>query len=188
LADTWNENLCNMDQTYISNSLIFIVTTTILTGENLNNSNNPNDTYLLYYVITIHYHIKLSHLMSSYDSYLTELLNLKDKYSFDFYGEFHTTINILKFTQYIKLHKLNLNIHWGKITLIKNNGITYEPKNYLKIFKTNLLEFRFFNVLSPGLYTLKIEFLVGLTESSSKKFFKSFFINKENGIAWVNIK
>jgi len=116
--------------------------------------------------------------------YWAKLLNLKNEYdSFNFHGESNTTINIFQPTQYIKLHKLNLTIIPSKITIIKNNGIFYEPKNYLEIFKKNLLEFRFANVLSPGLYTLKIEFLGGLTESSSKNFFKSFYTNKENGIA-----
>jgi len=126
LADTWNKNLCNMEQAYISSSLIFIVTITILTGEKLNNCSNPNDTCLPYYVIPIHYHIKLTHLIGTYDSYLARLLNLK-RDSFHFHGESHTTINILQPTQCIKLHKLNLIIHQGKITLIKNNGINYDP-------------------------------------------------------------
>jgi len=164
-----------MDQAYIS-SLIFIVTITILTGEKLNNCSNSNDTCLPYYVIPIHYHIKLTHLMGTYDSYLTKLLNLKED-SFYFRGESRTTINILQSTQYIKLHKLNLIIDLKKITLIKNNGINYELKITTETFETNLLEFRFFNVLSPGLYTLKLEFF-GLTETSSK----SFYINKKKGI------
>jgi len=56
-------------------------------------------------------------------------------------------------------------------------------KSYIEVLKRNLLEFRFSNVLSPGLYILKTEFLGDLTESSSKNFFKSFYANKENGIA-----
>jgi len=175
LADTWNENLCNMNQAYISSSLIFIITITILTGEKLNNCSNSN-ICLPYYVIPVHYHIKLNHLFENYD--------LKNKYSiFDFYGKSSTIINILQSTQYIKLHRLNL-IILGEITLIKNNGITY-ALNYIQTFKTletNLLEFRFFNVLSPGLYTLKMQFFGHLTENSSKKYFKSFYSNKENDI------
>jgi len=178
-----------MNHKYISSSLIFIVTITILTGETLNNCSNPNDTCLPYYVIPIHYHIKLSHLMETYNSYLAELLNSKDEYDrFDFHGESHTTINILKSTQYIKLHKLNLIIFRGKITLITNNGINYAPNINTENSETNLLEFYFINVLPPGLYTLKMEFLGRLTGNSTKEFFKSFFTNKENGIKWVNIK
>jgi len=71
-------------------------------------------------------------------------------------------------------------IHRGKITLIKNNGINYALEIITET--SNLLEFNFFNVLSPGLYTLKMEFLGRSTENSSKVFFKSFFTNKENGI------
>jgi len=111
--------------------------------------------------------------MKTYDSYL-ELLNLKDEYdNFDFHGESHTTINILQSTQCIKLYKLNLIIHRGKITLIKNIGINYALKINIETTETNLLEFRFFDVLSPGLYTLKMEFHGRLTENSSKEFFKS---------------
>jgi len=151
-------------------------------GEKLNNCSNPNETCLLDYVIPVHYHIKLNHVMETYDSYLVELLNLKDEHIFVFYGESHTTINILQSTQYIKLHMLNLIIYHEKTTLIKNNGINYALTINTETYKTNLLEFDSFNVLSPGLYTLKFKFFGRLTENSSKEFFKSFFINKENVI------
>jgi len=146
------------------------------------------------YIIPVHYRIKLIHLYKKFIhiknyTYWANLLNLKNEYdSFNFHGESWTTINILQFTKYIKLHKLNLTIILSKITLIKNSGITYEPKNYIEIFKTNLLKFHFFNVLSLGFYILKIEFLGSLTESFSKNFFKSFYTNKKNSTAWVNIK
>jgi len=179
-----------MNEAHISSSLIFIITITILTGEKLNDCSNPNHACLSYYMIPVHYRIKLIHLyeklihMEDNYPYWAKLLNLKDEYdSFNFHGESSTTINIFQSTKYIKLHKLNLTIIPSKIKIIKNNGITYKPKNSIEIFKTNLLEFRFSNVLSPGLYTLNIEFLGGLTESSSKNFFKSFYTNKENGIA-----
>jgi len=168
-----------MNQAHIS-SLIFIVTITILTGKKLNNCSNPNDTCLPYYVIPVHYHIKLTHLTEINDFYLIKLLNFKNEDdSFYFLGESHTTINILQSTQYIKLYMLKLIISdWS--TLIKNNGIIYALKKYtVKIYsETNLLEFYFFNVLSPGLYTLKLGFFGRLTETSSK----SFYTNKKNGI------
>jgi len=182
LTGTWNKNLCNMNQAYISSSLIFIVTITILAGEKLNNCSNPNDTCLPYYVIPIHYRIKLTHQMETYDSYLEKLPNLKDEYdSFYFHGESHTTINILQSTQYIKLYMLNLIIGFCCV-LIKNNGIIYALKENTVTSKTNLLEISFLNVLSPGLYILKIEFLGRFTENSSKKIFTSFYTNRENGI------
>jgi len=119
--------------------------------------------------------------MEENDFYWAKLLNFTNEYnSFYFYGESNTTINILQSTQYIKLHIINSIIISWKITIIKNNGITY--KNYTKTFKTNLLEFHFTNVLSPGLYTLKMGFLGRLTENFSKNF-QSFYTNKEKGTA-----
>jgi len=155
----------------ISSSLIFI-TITIL-GEKLNNCSNSN-TCLPYYVIPVHYHIKLNDACINY-FYIYN----KHNSIVDFYGESSTIINILQSTKYIKLHVLNLIIHQEKITLIKNNGVTYVLKTYIETYKTNLLELNFFNVLSPGLYTLKLEFGRS-TENFSKNFFKSFYTKKEN--------
>jgi len=103
-----------------------------------------------------------------------------DKYD-KFYGEYNITINILQTTKYIiiKLHILNLIITQRKTTLIKNN-IIYTVK---KFFEKGFLRFRFSNVLSPGLYTLTMEFSGRFTENSAKDFFKSSYTNKENGIA-----
>jgi len=178
-----------MNPAHIISSLIFIITITILTGEKLNDCSNRYHKCFSYYMIPVHYRIKLTHLyekliyMENY-SYWAKLLTLKNEYdSFYFHGESSTIINIFQFTQYIKLHNLNLNIIPSKITIIKNNGRTYKPKNYIEIFETNLLEFHFSDVLFPGLYTLKMEFLGGLTENSSKNFFKSFYTNKENSTA-----
>jgi len=144
-------NLYNMNLAQISSSVIFIITITILTGENLNNCKNPNDTCLPYYA-PVHYHIKLTHLyMGKCDFYWTKL-NIKNEYdSFNFHGESSTTINILQSTQYIKLHMLNLHIiNDSNIILIKNSGIIYAPKTYIKTYKTNYSTFHFSDVLSPG--------------------------------------
>jgi len=166
-----------MNQAYmISSSLIFIITITILTGEKLNNCINSN-TCLPYYVIPVHYHIKLNHSWENFDFYLKI-----DYDSFKFYGESSTIINILQSTKYIKLHMINQIIYREKITLIKNNGVIYALKNYLETYETNHLELCFFNVLSPGLYTLKMEFTGRLTEIFSNNFFKNFYTKKENSI------
>jgi len=141
-------------------------------------------TYAHNIMIPVHYHIKLTHLfMETYDSCWAELLNFKIEYEgFNFLGESRTTINILQSTKYIKLH-INLIIFPWKVTIIKNNGITYALKNFIPNSETNLSEYHFFDVLSPGLYVLKIGFHGRLTEASSKNFFKSFYTNKKNGIA-----
>jgi len=172
-----------MNLVQISSNIILITTITIITGKKLN-SNTSNNIRLPHYVIPVHYHIKFTHLyMEAYDLYWPKQLNLKNKNdSFNIHGESSITINILLSTRYIKLHKLNLIIFHENITLIKNNGITYALKNSLQISETNLLEFYFSSVLSPGLYTLKIEFFGRLTENSSKNVFKNFYTNKENGI------
>jgi len=177
LAGTWNKNLCNMNQAYINSRLIFIIVITVFTGEKLSNCSNSSNTYLPHYVIPVHYHIKLTEL-----SFEKIDFNLKYKY-ISFHGKSSITINILQFTKYINLHMLNLIIPQGKITLIKNNGINYALKINTETSETNLLEVGYFNILSPGLYTLQMEFVGHLTENSAKNFFKSFYTNKKNGIA-----
>jgi len=120
--------------------------------------------------------------MEAYDFYWPKQLNLRNENdSFKFHGESSITINIIQTTQYIKLHMLNLIIN-SRSTLIKSNGIIYTLKKYTETHETNLLEFRFSNVLSPGIYTFKMEFLGLLTENYAKSFFKSFYTNKKNGI------
>jgi len=186
LADSRNDNLCNMSLAHISSCLIFIITITTLTGENLNNLCNVWNTSLPYYVIPVHYHIKLIHMyMEAYDLHWAKLLKLKNENdSFNFYGESNITINILQTTHYIKFHALNLIIFpWEGITMIKNNGIIYELKRYLQTSETYVLESQFPSVISPGLYTLKLEFVGHLTEDSAKNFFKSFYTNKKKSLA-----
>jgi len=174
-----------MNVAQISSSVLFIITITILNGEKLENCKNPNDICLPYYVIPVHYHIKLTHLyMQAYDFYRPKLNIKNENDSFNFDGKSSITFNILQPTQYIKMHMLNLIINYQSL-LIKNNGIIYSLKRYTEIPETNLYEFLFSNVLSPGLYTFEMEFFGRLTENSANNFFKSFYTNKENGIAWV---
>jgi len=179
-----------MNLARISSCLIFIITITTLIGEKLYIS-NIWDTSLPYYVKPVHYHVKLTHIyMEGYDIYNSKLLHFigfkNENGSFNFYGKSNITINILQSTQYIKLHKLNLIIIPWKVTMIKNNGIFYELKECLRTSETYVLKSQFLSVLSPGLYTLKLEFIVHLTEGSAKNFF-NFYMNKKNGTAWVNI-
>jgi len=171
-----------MNLAHISSSIIFIIAIIILTEEKLNNCNNPNDTCLPYYVIPVHYRIKLTHYMEIYDSYWAKLFNLKNKYdSFNFYGEFSTNINILQSTYYIKLHSLDLIINTWKITFITNNGIIYVPNKYTQ--ESEMLVLQIPSVIFPGFYTLKMEFVGLLTEDSAKNFFRTFYSNKTDGIA-----
>jgi len=163
-----------MNLVQISSSVIFMSTISILTGGKLESCKNPNDICLPYYVIPVHYHIRLTHL------YRPKLFNMKDEYILNFLGESSTTINILQSTQHIKLNMLNLIISRSNITFIRNSGITYALTAYTEISETNLLEFYFSNILYPGLYTFKMKFIGHLTENYAKNFFKSFHTNKEN--------
>jgi len=61
LANSRNDNMCNMNLARISSCLIFIIITSLI-GEELNNSCNLRDTSLPYYVKPVHYHIKLTHM------------------------------------------------------------------------------------------------------------------------------
>jgi len=180
-----NNNLYNMNIAQLSSSVIFITTINILTGEKLNDCKNPNDICLPYYVIPVHYQIKLTHLYKhAYDFYRPKLNIKNEDDSFNFYGKSSVTINILQSTQYIKLNKLNLRIlNQLNITLIRNSGITYALTVYTEISEKNLIEFYFSNILYPGLYTFEMEYLGCLTENSANGFFKSFYTNEENGIA-----
>jgi len=161
-----------MNLAQISSSVIFMITISILIGGKLENCKNPNDICLLYYVIPMH--IKLTHLyMGKYDMYWPMLLHIIDEYdSFNFLGESSTTINILQSTQYIKLNMLNLRvINQSNITLIRNSGITYTLKTYTDISEATLVEFYFSNILYPGLYTFKMEFV----EKTPQKVFLKVF-------------
>jgi len=127
LADSRNDNLCNMNLAHISSSLIFIITITTLTGEKLNTSCNLGDKCLPSYVIPVHYHIKLKHMYTgAHDLYRSKLINSENIHnSLYFHGESTATVNILTSTQFIKLHRLKLIVISSKITIIKNNGIIY---------------------------------------------------------------
>jgi len=167
-----------MNLVQISSSVIFMSMISILTGGELESCTNPNDICLPYYVIPVHYHIRLTHL------YRPKLFNMKDEYDiFNFLGESSTTINILQSTQYIQLNMLNLRIiNRSNITMIRNSGITYTQENHTEIRETNLIEFYFSNILYPGLYTFKTEFAGKLTENSAESFFKSFYTNEGSSI------
>jgi len=172
-----------MNLALISSSLIFIITITTLTGEKLNNRCNLNDTFSPYYLIPVHYDIKLIHLYGKLKTYShsAELLNLRNEYeSFNFRGASNTTINILQSTRYIELHIVDVIVISSKTTLIKNNGIIYVLEEFLRTSETYVLESQFPSLIFPGLYTLKLEFLGNITEEN---FFRSFHTNEENDIA-----
>lgn len=108
----------------------------------------PTDT------IPVHYNINLT-------VYLEEG-------NFNFYGETNVKIKIRYVSPKISLHSQELKINETATTLIKDNGIVRKPKEHTHDNVTNILTLNFNDVLSPGLYTLKMKFAGSLSESSSK--------------------
>lgn len=184
-AGTWDKDRCNMNPTLKSSSIIFITAITILTGEELNNFSILNifEPTLAYDVVPVHYDIRLTVLITKYDSNRTESSYVRSVYGgFLLYGESSITINILRTMQNIKLHIRNLSIHYGKTMLIKNNGIVYRPMEILVSSKTNVLDLRFSETLSPGFYTLKMDLINLITDNNEEHLFRSSTINKEKNI------
>lgn len=167
-----------------SSSIIFVTAITILTGEELNNFSILNifESTLAYDVIPVHYDIKLTVLITKYDSNRAESYVRSVYGGFLLYGESSVTINILRTMQNIKLHVRNLPVHYGKTVLIKNNGIIYRPKEFLESPKTNVLDLRFSEILSPGFYTLKMNLMNLITDNNKEHLFRSSTINKEKNI------
>lgn len=170
-----------MNLAQISSSVIFITSITFLTSEKLNNSNIINDIRLPNYVIPLHYSIKLRTFFKDDDFYMMNLRNTK-KVNFVFYGESSTTINIHISTQNISLHTLNLNINELKIKMIKSDSTIYELKEFSHDLTMHLSNLYFVDVLSPGLYTLKIEFTSRIItdDNVEKTLFRSNYTNKKN--------
>lgn len=170
-----------MNLAQISSSVIFITAITSLTSEKLNNFNIINDIRLPNYVIPLHYSIKLRTFFKDDDFYMMNLRNT-EKVNFVFYGESSTTINIQISTQNISLHTLNLNINELKIKMIKSDSTIYELKEFSHDLTMRLSNLYFVDVLSPGLYTLKMEFTSHIItdDNVEKTLFRSNYTNKEN--------
>lgn len=182
-AGTWNENRCNMNATQISNSVKLIIFISI--AENLNNSNILSDFQptLAYYVAPVHYDIKLSLVATKSNFSTTDSSNIRNEYvSFFCHGESRITINILQSMRNITLHTSNLGVNDGKITMVKNNGETYKLRRFFYSFTMNSLELQFYDILYPGLYTLKINTISYITPSDAENFFRSSYINKEESL------
>lgn len=172
----------------ISSSIIFITMLTILHGEKLNISSTVNNLRNDFAnVIPVHYDVRLTLLLAKYDSNRTEWSNVKSEYgSFLFYGKSSVTIHILRSTQNIKLHALNLGINNWMTTLTRSKDIIYEPDEFLYNTETNILDLHFFDVLSPGFYTLKMDLVGYITDKDTDNFFRSSDINREEDTMYVN--
>lgn len=169
-----------LDQMYIN--LIFIFAVTILTGETVINSSIPNDLDLPN-IIPVHYNIKLISFIES-DFNTIKPSNIRKEYNnFLFHGESSITINILHSTQSISLHSL---VTTNSVELVKSDGITYKPEEYMLNSK-NRLKLRFSDALLPGFYIFKINFIGLATDDNTEDFFRSSYINDDENMLWVKI-
>jgi len=170
-----------MNLAQINSGLIFFITITILTGEKLNNSSILKDLRFSYYIFPVHYNIKLTVLFQKYDSNITQLTNIRKEHrTLVFYGESGITINIFHSTQIIKVNILNdVTNNWR---LIKSDDTSYATKKCIHDTTTNILNIYFFDILLPGLYTLKTELANHITNNNTESFFRNSYINKEGGL------
>jgi len=170
-----------MNLAQINSSLIFFITITILTGNKLNNSSIPNDLRLSYYIFPVHYNIKLSVIFEKYDSNITQSTNIRKEHrTLVFYGESGITVNIFHLTQIINVHILNdVTNNWR---LIKSDDTSYATKKCVHNTTTNILDIHFFDILSPGLYTLKTDLANHITNNNTESFFRNSYINKEGDL------
>ncbi|XP_071566338.1 glutamyl aminopeptidase-like [Temnothorax nylanderi] len=174
-----------MDVAQISSSLIFIITITALTGEELNNSSVANHFRLPSHVVPVHYNIKLNLSLEKYDSNMTRPSYTKQEYgSFLFDGISRITINILQSTRNIKLHALHTSDI--KDCLIERNGVVYNiPKKFISSFETNVIGIDFSDILSPGLYILAIVYEGRITDNNAKNFYRSSYIEKDENLILI---
>ncbi|XP_024890926.1 aminopeptidase M1-like [Temnothorax curvispinosus] len=169
-------NLENMRST-----LIFIIAATILTGgKSQNNFSIPIESIRLSvnYMVPIHYNIKLipnTHIHDSNKAKPSIIIINHGHVLFD--GESSITINILQSTQYIKLHGLNLLISLS-IKLFKGDGLMYKMSKFTYGSEPDILVFHFNEILFPGLYCMKVDYVGRMTDDDTEGFFRSSHVNK----------
>jgi len=124
------------------------------------------------HVIPLHYNVKLKLCgMTEKNNH-----NLSDSFG----GETNTRIYIRRKTRYIYLHKLHLFVYDMLTTLInEGNGKIYKPTSHMYNSKTNILFLHFVDELSPGLYTLNMNF-VGTQVQNTEDFLKISYENKQD--------
>jgi len=167
-----------MNLAQIINSVIFITVIhhcTIL-GANLYTSNVFND--LPKYVIPVHYNLNLSVIIQE--------KIWENKYrDFLFFGQCSITINILRPTQTIKLHALNLVMN-SQVTMLIRRNIYYPDR--LSTIGNNVVDLYFLDILSPGIYILKMNLLNLIRDDNTKNLFKSSYIKDNEYIMCVNFE
>jgi len=154
-------------------SIIFNIITTILISEGLNNF-KP----LAYHVIPVHCDIQLTALLSNVSCNESK----KGSEYVHFEGTTGIIINILHSTIIIKFHTLNIHINQLSVRLIETNGIVHYVNEILHSSEENISKFYFYNLLSPGFYTLKINSISCMTEYDTGLFFGSNYSKRNNNL------
>ncbi|KAG5328018.1 APM1 Aminopeptidase, partial [Acromyrmex charruanus] len=174
-----------MNLAQISSSVIFITVITVLAGEYVFYSNPPRDFHLPLYIRPIHYQVNLIQLYTkTHNSSGEETLNTNDENSnFLFVGTSNVTINILRSTHNIRLHSLHPIINDDEVTLIRSDGKIYQMIEYTS--EENIIDFTFDDVLTPELYTIKIQFFGELLKRYAQNFFEYSESNDEKDIIWL---
>ncbi|KYM96082.1 Aminopeptidase N [Cyphomyrmex costatus] len=173
-----------MNLAQISSSLTFITMITILTGEHIFYSDAPSDFHLPEYIIPVHYHINLIHLsLYETDSIYWKLITMNyEEGSFPFIGICNITFHVLRSTQDITLNSLHPIIN-DKTILIRSDGKIYHINEYT--IEVNIICFGFTDVLTPGLYTLKIQFFGHILKKYAQNFFEYSHTNNKNSMIWL---
>jgi len=124
------------------------------------------------HIIPLHYNVKL------------KLCGMTEKNNHSLYGSFggetNTRIYVRHKTRYICLHKLHLFVYHMLTTLInEGNGKIYKPTQHMYNSKTNILFLHFDEELSPGLYTLNMNF-ISTKVRNTEDFLKISYTNKRD--------
>ena len=156
-----------MNLAQISSGVTFITMITVLAGKHVLYSNTPSDFHLPFYIIPIHYYVNLFHLHTPGSNW--ENINYEDD-SFIFSGISSITINILQSTHNIRLHSLDPIVNNDEVKLIRSDGKIYQMIEYAS--EANIIDFDFGDVLTPELYTIKIQFFGQFLKRHAQNFFE----------------
>ncbi|XP_018046832.1 PREDICTED: puromycin-sensitive aminopeptidase-like protein [Atta colombica] len=101
-----------------------------------------------------------------------------EKDNFTFNGKSHIIIEIRRASQNISLHALDLIINETATSLISNDTDIYAPTTHNYDNKTEILTLYFNDKLSPGIYSLYIQF-IGILNDELHGFFRTSYTNEK---------
>jgi len=151
---------------------MFIIATTVCTG-----IKSQTDSIKVSHFSSVPIHYRLNLVSSTEKDEFDDVQTINEHKSVSFDGESRIIINILYPISFIKIQKLNQRITFTK--LITRNSITYEARGFIYDHASNYLKIYFSDVLLPGFYTLKMEFIGNTTHDNVEGFFKNSHINKD---------